>query len=222
MEKQIIPNGDAACLEYLENLLTCLSGRPAAYGVSDADVQNLARVVADFAAARRVTTTKATRTTDTILARRQSKSVARDLALTFVRQIKANEGVSDVDKDSAGVPLPRVGRPAPLPPPSVQVGLDIVGSVTGSMTVRFYNAAEPTRRSRPYGVQGVNLYRVIADAPVTSPEGCVQVGGYTRGPVGVPFEPEHNGKTVTFFACYISPRLEAGPMSDPVSMTIAA
>ena len=217
-----IPTNDAASLAWLKNLATCLADDPGAYATSPADAANFAGLVQEFQDAYDRANTTATRNKETVQLKCQAKADAVQYARLLVALVKPNQGVNDGAKTRAGIPLPRVGGGTPIPPPTSAPLVTIYASVKGSMTLRFRDAAEPDRRGLGYGVAGLNLYCVIAEGPAAGPSGAEPVGGYTRGPIGVPFAPADDGKTATFFACYVNRKLEAGPMSAPVSMRIAA
>ena len=216
-----IPTEDRACLDWLGAFSQHLTATPSAYGVSPADALNMAGRVAAFSAAWAVAVNKATRTEGTIQARRQAKTQAVSLARLFVRQIKADAGVTDPAKRDAGIALPKTDRtPAALP--TTAPALLLVGAVKGSMTLNYRDAMSPERRAKPVGIKALMLYRTIADKAAEDARDAVFYKAFTRGPIGVPFEPADAGKTVTFFACWANNRLEEGPMGMPVSMLIAA
>src|SRR5690606_1800768 len=134
---------------------------------------------------------------------------------------KPNEGVSDADKTAAGIPLPNPSR-SPVEKPTTQPKLDVVAQVTGSQTIQFADVTTPTRRAKPAGVRALYLYCAVADEPVADASQAKFIDAYGKGPIGVPFDHADNGKMATYFACWVSTRNEKGPMSAPVSMTIAA
>ena len=216
-----IPTEDRACLDWLGAFSEHLTATPSAYGVSAADALNMADRVAAFSAAWAVSVNKATRTEGTVQLRRQAKAQALSLARLFVRQIKADAGVGDVAKRNAGISLPKTDR-TPAAVPTMAPTLLFVGSVMGSMTLNYRDAAEPKRRAKPFGIAALMLYRTIADAPAKDARDAVFYKAFTRGPIGVAFDPEDAGKTVTFFARWANSRLEEGPAGVGVSMLIAA
>ncbi len=222
---QSIPKSDAGTLAYLRALSQNLSDRPAAYATSPADADNLAGLVGAYQAAYDAATNENTRTVGSILRKSQAKSDAVRFARALVDLIKPNMGVGDENKRVAGIPLPRTGGGTPVPPPSSAPALMIVGSVTGSMTLTYRDSFDPGRKGKPYGVRALMLYRSVSGgegAEGGAPVGPTFYKAYTRGPIGVAFEPEDNGKLATFYACWATARMEEGPMSTPVSMTIAA
>lgn len=215
-----LPLKDAACLLWLKAFSGALSASPSRYNLAQADADNVAGRVLDYERALGASTSEMTRGKSTVFAKDQMKVAAVELARFYVRQVKQDVGVSAQAKIQAGIPLPTSGRAAKVPPPVSAPVLNIVGATTGSQTVGFRDSVDEGRQ-RPYGAKAMYLYLAVADGPATFAEARL-VQGYARGPVGVGFDEAQNGKTATYWGQYVNPRLEPGPVSKPVSMTIAA
>ena len=217
-----IPTSNLLALQYLQNLSGHISANPSGYGQSGPDAENLASLVADFAAKQAIVGDPAAKTKASVLARNQSKALAVQVARLMIQQIKYNQGVSDEAKVAAGVPLPRSGGYQPVPPPTTAPALVLVGSSVGSHTLEYRDSMDPTPRRKPPGVHSLYLYVAVADAPVADPTDARFYRAFGRSRFGVAFDHADNGKTATYFARWANANRDEGPLSAPISMTIAA
>ena len=217
-----IPKGNAAILDYLQNLHQQLADRPAAYGVSAADAATLGGVVSALAAATQTLKSPATRGTPFVIVRDQAQAAAVDVARSVVQRIKMDDGVTDADKNLAGVPLKRSGGGEPQPAPTFAPGIAVEAAITGGQTLRYSNPQEPGRKAKPYGIAGLQLFVHVGEEAIGDVNESQYYGTYTRPIIGVAFAPEDNKKVATYFARWIDRKGQEGPWSAPASMTIAA
>ena len=222
MSRDYVPRADGRCLAWLLGLSANISQHWSAYGMSQPDAANLAARVADFQAAAQVAANEATRTKAKVLAKDEYRAIAVNLARVMCQQIKLNQGVSDEMKQQAGIPVPRPPGFRRLPAPGSRPTLAITGNVNLMQTVAFADSDGPSRRGRPPGSKALYLFVAVGDGPSGDPTKAVLVDGFSRGPVCVTFKPADKGRTATYWACWVSPTMARGPLSNPVSQLIAA
>ena len=106
-------------------------------------------------------------------------------------------------------------------------------------TLRFTDESTPTRRGKPKGVQGAEVWLALADAntpapPLNSPS--AQGGGNapgradsykflspsSRGNLNAAFTAADAGKTAYYALRWVSTRGEKGPWSEVAAATVAA
>ena len=88
--------------------------------------------------------------------------------------------------------------------------------------MRFADSNTPTRRSKPLGAIGLQLFVAVAAGSVNDPAVAPFRAFVTRQPYAVGFEPADNGKIATYFARWQNGKGETGPWSNPISFTIVA
>ena len=87
-------------------------------------------------------------------------------------------------------------------------------------TISFADEATPTRRAKPSGVRGVQLWRKIGDpAPVDESE-LVFVSEFTRTRMTLDYQMTQGGQTVYYQARSVSTRGDTGPWGELVSATV--
>lgn len=134
--------------------------------------------------------------------------------------IKANMGVTNEDKIALGLHVDDPTR-TPVPAPTTAPLLMITGAFSGTHELRYADETTPASRRKPEGVMQLQLSMVVGDGPATDPGDARLVGLYTKQPITVEHEPEHAGRTATFFGRWITRKGLVGPWSLPEAMTIA-
>ena len=212
---------DSQKLAWMEGFSGGINSSPATYMLSQADADNLAFVVGNFATALAAAQLKGTRNAAEVAVKNAARDTAEQLCRSIAVQIKYNLGITDADKIAIGVrPVNHSRTPSPAPDSSPL--LNIIGATPGAQTLRYADSFTPDRAAKPPGCSALLLYLHVGTEAVEEPTDVQLVGGFTRNPIGVPFAPEDDGKVATYFARWSSPRSEMGPWSLGVSMRIAA
>lgn len=138
-----------------------------------------------------------------------------------VRRIQADSRVTDAARRSADVPVHKTTR-TPVPAPATAPRGQVVATDRFEHTITVSDSATPTRRGKPTGAVGCEVYVCVADNVPVTPEAYRFVGVWTRTPERVTFEPQDGGRTAHYLFRWVGTRGETGPWSDPTSATIPA
>ena len=87
---------------------------------------------------------------------------------------------------------------------------------------KYSDVATPTRKARPYGVRGCEVYVAIADNPPHDPEEYRFVAFSTRTPELLKFKADDGGKNANVLLRWVNTKGEVGPWSQVISATIPA
>jgi hypothetical protein len=138
----------------------------------------------------------------------------------LVRRLQASPAVTDAERASLGITVPNTSGSIPAPTTRPLVAVDCGQRL--QHTLRFVDEATPTRRAKPAGVLGCEIWnKVGATGPVG--EGDLRfVAVDTASPYVLNFESEDGGKTAYYWTRWVSPTGERGPWSEQASATIAA
>jgi hypothetical protein len=215
-----IPTGDGAARTYFNNTATIIAADPGRYLLQATDAASLTTAAQNYSAAYDLAEAKPTRTELTILAKDEQRDGCEALFRLYLIQIKYNGGISSTDKAAIGVAPPNPTRTS-RNVPAEQPVLGILGSLTGSQTLT-YTVPGQEGRAKPFGAQTLELRVNIDETAGGEPETAKPVGLFSKNPIGVAFDPEHNKKVATYWARWANVRGQVGPWSNPVSMTIAA
>jgi hypothetical protein len=216
-----IPSQDAALKAWAENFDALITANPATYGLVPADAVSIDGFVDAFSAAYLVITNPATKTKPAVANKDGAKAAMLSIVRGYAQQIKLNQGVTNENKLALGLTLSD-GTPTPIPAPSSNPILSVIGATMGQQTIRFADVNTPALRAKPFGAIGLQLFRHIGIAPISDPALATFNAFVTRQPYGVSFDNADNGKTCTYFARWQTRTGLVGPWSPPVSFTVAA
>ena len=217
---QFIPSSEGKFTAWANNFAATVEASPETYGLSSEDItalkdrtsqwdSNYADAVAKRDAAQAATVAKQ-------LSRQELEEMIRDLS----RQIQVNPTVSEQSRKDAGLPVHKTTRTPVAVPTTVPV-VRIEKSEALAHIIGFVDSATPTRRGRPAGIAGCQVYVAVGDRVPDSPKEYRFFGQSTKSPVRVTFESEDGCKMAHYLLRWVNTRGEAGPWSTVISGTIA-
>lgn len=159
---------------------------------------------------------------------RQAKDAARAALERQVRPItnfiQGYPKTSNADRATMGITV-RDTSPSPVPAPTSRP-LALVESGQRLMhNLRLVDESTPTRRARPAGVLGAEVWVKLVDADTpapTDPAALVFLTMTTKPTFRADFKPGEGGKTAVYMARWINTRGEKGPWSEVTTATVAA
>lgn len=89
-------------------------------------------------------------------------------------------------------------------------------------TLRFVDSATPTRKAKPAGVLGVEIWNKVGTTPPAGESELRFVAVDTNAPYVLDFDAADGGKTAYYWLRWVSPTGERGPWSEQAAATIAA
>jgi hypothetical protein len=215
-----LPGPDADYQAWVSNFVTYANANLAALGLTAADLTPIttAQTAWNTGFAAHIAAKNAAQ------AAKQTKDENR-AALTanlrpLVRRLQASAVVSDAEKAALGITVAQ--QPGPIGPPTTapQVSLECGNRL--QHTLRFVDSATPTRRAKPAGVLGVEIWNKVGTAPPASEAELRFVAVDTSAPYVLNFPSTDGGKTAYYWLRWVSPTGERGPWSEQAEATIAA
>jgi len=218
-----LPDADLALRAWVGNFAEFISANAGALALSPVDVTAVSDALVGFevdlaaqdsaeAAARAATRKKNDR-------RESVESIVRSL----VRRVQASESIDDAQRQAMGVvvrDLVKTRAPAPMTRPVVSISV----SQALRHVLRFSDEAMPTRRARPRGAIGAEIWMKVAPAgagEAAGTEGLTFVQLATASPCEVQLNATDIGKTARYCLRWVNTRGERGPWSAPAMATIA-
>ena len=149
-------------------------------------------------------------------AAKQSKDESRS-GLTaairpLVRRLQASSVVSDAEKAALGITVS--ATPGPIGPPTTAPICSIEFGARLQHTLRFVDETTPTRKAKPAGVLGVEIWNHVGTTPPASESELRFVAVDTSTPFVLNFTSEDGGKTAYYWLRWVSPTGERGPWGD--------
>jgi hypothetical protein len=215
-----LPARDEDLRSWGENFVARLAADPGRYGVYENQITTVRDALEGFSDALTAATAPGTRTQVTVTRKDGERAAFVAAARTLAMLIKGHGGVSGPDKTALGLrppgtPLTKVLRPSSAPV------LRVIGATPGEHTVRYADASTSGTRAKPAGVLQLILFAAVEDGPVTDFRRARFVGAYTRQPFAVAYEATEAGQTATYWGRWNTRTALLGPLSAPVSFTIA-
>jgi len=153
-----------------------------------------------------------------------SRSAFEAVIRTLVRKLQILPSVDDSEREAMGITV----RDTTLTRPTGGIDTRPVGVVDTSQrlrhVVRFNDETTPTRRAKPAGVMGCEIWVKVAaqNEPPSDPGELRFVGLDTATPYMVEYGGEDGGKTAHYMLRWVRSDGAKGPWSETVSATITA
>lgn len=215
-----IPGPDASFQAWQSNFVTYANANLAALGLTAADMTPITAAqtpwvngfTAHIAAVNAAKAAKQTKDE----ARAAYVAVIRPL----VRRLQASPQVSDAERAALGITV-RDNQPSPIGPPTTSPIVSVECGNRLQHTLRFVDSATPTRRAKPAGVLGVEIWNHVGTTPPTEND-LRFVAVDTNAPYVLTYPSAEGGKTAYYWLRWVSPTGERGPWSEQAQATIAA
>ncbi len=161
-------------------------------------------------------------------AARQTKDAARAAYLgairPLVRRLQASPAVSDAERAALGISVPDT-TPSPVGPPKTRPVVNVDARQRLQHTIHFADEATPTRKAKPAGVMGAEIWvHVLAVGQPTpgDPATFDFVALDTRTPYVLDFDAANGGQNAHYLLRWVNPTGQKGPWSETASVTIGA
>ena len=215
-----IPGPDGSFQAWQSNFVTYANANLAALGLIAADMVPVttAQTAWNTAFPAHIAAANAAK------ASKQTKDEARAAYIgavrPLVRRLQASPLVSDAEKASLGITVAQI--PAPIGAPTTAPICSIECGNRLQQTLRFVDSATPTRKAKPAGVMGVEIWNKVGITPPTGESDLRFVAVDTNAPYLMHFDSADGGKTNYVWMRWVSPTGERGPWSEQAQATIAA
>ncbi|MEZ6132523.1 MAG: hypothetical protein R3C59_27985 [Planctomycetaceae bacterium] len=216
-----IPPAEGNFDAFVRQFVNQVAADPTEYEVSAERVKALQTQLADwdkkYAAAVKARDAAKAATESKDEARRTLEETVRSVA----KLIQANDEITNAARDAAGLPIHKTSR-TPVPVPHTFPTGTVIGSDRLELTLMYSDVATPTRKARPHGVRGCEVYVAVGENPPTSPEDYRFVAFSTRTPELIKFKSDEGGQTANILLRWVNTKGESGPWSQPIMATIPA
>lgn len=215
-----IPGPDASFQAWQANFVTYANANLAALGLVAGDMTPVtaAQTTWNTAFPAHVAAVNAAK------AAKQTKDEARQAYVAvirpLVRRLQASAVVSDAERASLGITVK--ATPSPIGPPTATPMVVVDTANRLQHTLRFVDASNPTKRAKPAGVMGVEIWNKVGTTPPADENDLQFVAVDTSSPYVLAFDGAEGGKTAYYWLRYVSPTGERGPWSEQAAATIAA
>lgn len=215
-----IPGPDADFNVWQSNFVTYANANLAALGLVAADMTPITTAQTTWATAfpAHITAKNAAAAAKASKddARRAYVSVMRSL----VRRLQASPQVSDAERESLGITVEQSNGPSG--PPSTAPIVSIECGNRLQHTLRYVDSATPTRKAKPAGVLGIEIWNKVGETPPSTESDLRFVAIDTNAPYTLSFPIAQGGQNAYYWCRWVTPTGERGPWSEQAATTIAA
>lgn len=138
----------------------------------------------------------------------------------LVRRLQASSAVSNAEREALGITVAQGG--GPIGPPTTAPIASIECGARLQHTLRFVDETTPTRKAKPAGVLGVEIWNKVGNTPPANESELRFVAVDTNAPFVLNYTSEDGGKTAYYWLRWVSPTGERGPWGEQAQATIAA
>ena len=139
----------------------------------------------------------------------------------LVGRLQASSAVKDAERAALGITVPdRVPTPAEIPATRPVVSVDT--SQRLRHVIAFADESTPTRKAKPKGVMGAELWVKIGDPAPVDPSELTFLAVDTRTPYTSDYAGADANKVAHYMLRWVNTRGEKGPWSETASATIGA
>jgi hypothetical protein len=219
MSKDYIPDPDGDFFAWEQNFLAYVNANLAALGLVGADVAPLIAAQGNWTPAYADNAARQNAARAATDLKCQTRAAYETLIRSLVRRLQASLIVTDQQRRDMGITV-RNGEPTPVGPVATQPVAII--SIAGTLRheIRFMDAATPTRRARPHGVIGCEIWVKVGDpAPVAETE-LTFLGLDTHSPYTAEHAMADAGKTAHYRLRWVLNNGGKSPWSEIESATI--
>ena len=224
MPRDALPRPDGELGAWVENLRAWLEAHYAEVGLTEDDYTAIKKAAADWqaaaAAALAAQAAMHAATEAKLTLRRELEQVLRPR----LRVVQAHQGTTDTARAAMGITIaePRT-RAVPTPMAAPRVLVDAASRLTH--TLRVLDASTPTRRGKPRGVLGAEIYYATfttGSPPPADPRAMHFLTLATGPTVRKEFSIDEAGSSVAYLLRYTNRRGDKGPWSELATAGIAA
>ena len=222
MAGDYIPRPDGDFDAWQANFITYASANAAALGLDPLiDIPPLITAQGTWTADRAAHTAAQAAAQAAREAKETGRGGLEGVIRPLVARLQASAAVDDTERQALGITV-RDAIPTPVTPPITRPVVSVDASQRLQHTIAFADEATPTRKAKPAGVRGAQVWVKIGDPAPVDPSELTFLATDTRTPYLAQFEGADANKVAHYMLRWESTRGEPGPWSETASATIGA
>ncbi len=213
-----IPSADSDFTVWQLNFVSTLQANPSELGVSEEELASLVSAQSSWEGAYEAHIAAQAAAQAAYQHKDESRQACETVIRNLVRKLQASETITNAQRGALGITIPTSSR-SPSGKPTTRPLATITDTKPLMHTLRFVDEATPTRRAKPAGVMGAEIWIKVGDAP-TGTEDLTFLGLDTRTPYVSEFDDEDVGKMAHYRLRWVNAKGEQGPWSDLISAPV--
>jgi len=225
MANDYIPGSDTGFQAWVDNFVTYASAHLAQLGIVPPDIVPILAGKADFDTKISANVTAQQAAQSARQAKDDSRDALESLIRALVKRLQVSSAVDDTERAALGITVRDKVRTAA----TGDITTRPIGMVDTSQRlrheIRFSDEATPTRRAKPAGVMGCEIWVKVAATGEPAPTSADELRFITldtASPYIAEYDGADGGKTAHYMLRWVKSSGEKGPWSETVSATITA
>lgn len=219
MAQDFLPTDDAGLQTFSGNFQSTLADNGTDLGLLEPEITSALVLQTAFNAALTAHNTAQNNAREF----RQAKDIAaknlRDSMRAITKRMQVHPAMTDALRASFGITIPdRV--PSAIAAPTTSPVLTVDTSERGVHVIGFADSATPTRKAKPDGAAGLQLFRKVGGTAPVGVSECELVGVISANPARVEFTDAQLGLQAYYFARWQTAKGLVSPLSPLVSATV--
>lgn len=220
-----IPRSDTEFQAWVDNFVTYASAHLVDLGIGPPDMIPILTAQTDFDAKMPANVTAQQAAQSARQAKDDSRDQLESLIRRLVQKLQASSSVDDAERAALGITVPDTIKTMAVGGISTRP----IGVVDTSQRlrheIRFSDEATPTRRAKPAGVMGCEIWvkvSAVGEAAPSSADELSFLSMDTASPYVAEYDGANGGKTAHYMLRWVKSGCEKGPWSETISATITA
>ena len=225
MANDYIPGSDTGFQAWVDNFVTYASAHLVQLGIAPPDIVPILAGKADFDTKMSANVTAQQAAQSARQAKDDSRDALESLIRALVKRLQVSSAVDDAERAALGITVRDKVRTAA----TGDITTRPVGMVDTSQRlrheIRFTDEATPTRRAKPDGVMGCEIWVKVTATGEPAPTSADELRFVTldtASPYIAEYDGADGGKTAHYMLRWVKSSGEKGPWSETVSATITA
>jgi hypothetical protein len=223
MSSGYLPVSDQELRNWVTNFATYAAANSVALGIVAGDVTPISTAETAFAAKLDAQTAEKAATKSATQAKDTSRTTLKTAVRALVKRLQASTIITNAQRAALGITVSDGSR-TPVAAPTSRPIVSVWVSQGLRQEIRFADENTPTRKRKPDGVRGAEVWVKIlnpGEAPPADAAGMTFLDVSTSSPYLAEFSGDNAGKTAWYRLRWVNTRGEKGPWSDLASGTIA-
>ena len=221
MASDYIPRGDGDFNVWQANFVTYANAHSADLGLVPPDLIPISSAQGAWTSSLTDHVAAQANAQSACAAKNANRTVLETSIRALVRRLQASPSVDDAEREALGITVADSEATA-APTPTTRPVCRVDARQRLQHTIEFADEATPTRKAKPAGVMGVEIWVLIGPIPPVDPSELTFLAVDTRTPYTTDFDGADGGKQAHYMLRWVNTRGETGPWSETATATIGA
>lgn len=216
-----LPAGDAEFNAWQTNFVTYANANLLALGLVAGDLTPITTAQTTWATAYPAHVAAQAAATAATAAKNSARAAYVVLIRDLVRRLQASPDVDNAEKGNLGITIPDPSS-TPVTTPTTWPVVMVDCAMRLRHTIGFADSATPTKKAKPAGVLGAEIWVKLGGTPPADPSECDFLALDTATPYSVEYPGSNGGQLAHYMLRWVTATGLKGPWSETASVTIGA